>query len=533
MELNRRSFIKGSMLAGGAAALSGLSACASSTNSTASSATNLPNFMIVPNAIASDDIISNYDYDVVIVGAGASGTAAALSATKNGVKVAVIQKESEASSNGGSGVGIDLSQSDDGGIEALVSSHIKESQYRSDRTLVEAWARRSGETMNAIIEASAKGEYPLTPAGTSVEKYGDTDMKATLFLISPGPKPLNFGHAVKGLAGVLAEQGVDFYYSTQAIQLAKDDSGRVNSVIGKNADGYVSFSALKGIILAAGDYTNDDEMMQYYLPSVFQFGRKQIGRTGDGHKMGLWVGGQIETVCHTKMLHDMDSGPISIAEAPFLCVNEDGDRFCDETLGMSLMNNQTRFENTPGLYCQIFDSNYETQGATWPLSIPLASGGSLAALKNYMPEEEVANRTGVYESLIATYKADTLEELAGKLEIPTENLVASVKRYNEVVAQGYDDDYGKLPQYLTTVDTPPYFGIRRHPRVSTSLSGLIIDSKGEVLDENREPIPGLYAAGNCSGQFFGGVDYSFVIPGLSLGRAMTSGYIAGEAAAQV
>ena len=67
--------------------------------------------------------------------------------------------------------------------------------------------------------------------------------------------------------------------------------------------------------------------------------------------------------------------------------------------------------------------------------------------------------------------------------------------------------------------------------LSAILGGLVVDAENRVLNESNEPIKGLYAAGNVSGPFFGGVDYSMTIEGLSIGRAITTGYIAGRSAA--
>ena len=65
----------------------------------------------------------------------------------------------------------------------------------------------------------------------------------------------------------------------------------VTGVIAETADGNVQFNAAKGVILATGDYQNDDDMMAYYLPDLQNLGRKQMNKTGDGHKMVVWAGG--------------------------------------------------------------------------------------------------------------------------------------------------------------------------------------------------------------------------------------------------
>uniref|UniRef100_UPI0035A21E6F FAD-binding protein n=1 Tax=Faecalibacterium gallinarum TaxID=2903556 RepID=UPI0035A21E6F len=68
--------------------------------------------------------------------------------------------------------------------------------------------------------------------------------------------------------------------------------------------------------------------------------------------------------------------------------------------------------------------------------------------------------------------------------------------------------------------------------MSAITSGLEVDKDARVLDENGQPIEGFYAVGNCSGPFYGSVDYPLDIPGLSISRAITLGYVVGKTLAQ-
>ena len=483
----------------------------------------LPSFLAAPEPIT--DVADTKDFDIVIVGAGAAGVPAAITAREAGATVALIQKEATAISQGNTATGILLDTSDEAGVEAVVSRLLKDHQYRGKREQVELWAKNSGEAVKWMLDlATAEGA-----------QVSDTTMKWTAAIkevngypvdylsIDFGPKPYNTGDGMQVLADYAAAQGVEIFYNTEAKQLVGDAAG-VTGVIAEGPDGIVQFNASKGVILATGDYQNDDDMMAYYLPDLANLGRKQMNKTGDGHKMAVWAGGAIEDITHTKMLHDFDGGPGSMADMPFLAVKTDGTRFCDETLGMSLMNNFLRSEADQGDYNQIFDSNYMTAAAEWP--------GKLfdpEAIKVYMPEEDV-EKVGVFEDQIGTYKADTLEELASKLGITdTAAFVKSVERYNECVAAGKDLDFGKEGKWLTAIDTPPFYGIHRHVRVSAVVSGVNVGPNMEVLAaETGEPIPGLFAIGNTAGNFYGGVDYSMYMPGLSLGRAHTQGYVTGK-----
>ena len=102
----------------------------------------------------------------------------------------------------------------------------------------------------------------------------------------------------------------------------------------------------------------------------------------------------------------------------------------------------------------------------------------------------------------------------------------TVERYNALAAEGKDEDFGKAGKWLTTIDTPPFYDIHRKVRVSAVVSGVHVGEHMEVLKaDSTEPIKGLYAIGNTAGDFYCGIDYTMWMPGLSLGRAHTQGYV--------
>ena len=483
-----------------------------------------PSFLSAPDPIT--DIKETKEYDIVIVGAGAAGVPAAISAKEAGATVALIQKEATAISQGNTATGILLDGSDPAGVSAVVSTLLKEHQFRGNRAQVELWAKNSGEAITWIFDLAQKVGAQVSD---TTKKWTSTVQTVNGYPLSYlsidfGPKPYNTGDGMRALADYAEEQGVEIFYSTEAKQLVGDAESGITGVIAKGADGNIQFNAKKGVILAAGDYQNDDEMMDYYLPDLHYLGRKQNNKTGDGIKMAVWAGGQIEPIAHTKMLHDFDAGPGSMCDMPFLAVKMNGERFADETAGMSRMNCFLRSEEDAGNYCQIFDSNYMTQAEAWP--------GKLFdpdALKAYMPEES-GEKKGVYEDQVATFKADTLDELATKLGITdAAAFKKSVERYNALAAEGKDEDFGKDGKWLTTIDTPPFYGIHRKVRVSAVVSGVHVGEHMEVLKaDSTEPIKGLYAIGNTAGDFYCGIDYTMWMPGLSLGRAHTQGYVTGK-----
>ena len=134
--------------------------------------------------------------------------------------------------------------------------------------------------------------------------------------------------------------------------------------------------------------------------------------------------------------------------------------------------------------------------------------------------------------------ADTIEGLAEAMNayaaendwkltnIDAATLADTVARYNELCAAGRDEDFGKAAKYLVPIEGGPYYAIPRGSnKLPAILGGLVVDSNHQCLNGEFEPIGGLYAVGNASGQFFGGVDYPMDIEGLSIGRAITSGLL--------
>ena len=86
---------------------------------------------------------------------------------------------------------------------------------------------------------------------------------------------------------------------------------------------------------------------------------------------------------------------------------------------------------------------------------------------------------------------------------------------------------------MNAIKKAPFYGIRRHLRVSALCSGVYTNANAQALDENNKPIEGLYCAGNLGGQFYGGADYPFHATGLSIGRCYTFGRLAGKHASSL
>lgn len=85
-----------------------------------------------------------------------------------------------------------------------------------------------------------------------------------------------------------------------------------------------------------------------------------------------------------------------------------------------------------------------------------------------------------------------------------------------------------ITKWLKPIKQAPFYGIHRHIRLSTIVHGVNVNGEMQVLDKDGNPIEGLYSIGNCAGNFFGSPDYPMDLPGLSLGRCHTQGYVVGK-----
>ena len=522
-EISRRSFLKGT-------AAAALGVVASTALPTVAMADDEEVKYQIPELLSERDFeesMAEYkvitpeeekDYDVVVVGAGTAGVPAALSAFEAGCSVACLQKESIAIAQGGNGSGFYLEKSDPLAVKRFIQAFNLDCNGRADIPHLKMYIETSGEVIDWIIDRVGKGGMEPANDHEQLFKFMEDGKEIMCYNreINYGPKPLDVGDAMRALAGYAAEQGVEFFYQTPGVQLVTTD-GRVTGVIAYDmtAKKYIQFNGKKGVILATGDYQNNSAMVERFCPDVKDFDKKQYRKTGDGHLMGMLVGARMENVGHTHMMHDFDGGPMG--SLPFLCVNDNGERFMNEETKHIWVNNILRSQPNPGWFTHVFDSDYETTYAEAGYKpTPLAS------LERYIPGF-AEDTTGLKKELLQTYRADTLEELAEIIGIPADALIASVERYNELCEKGVDEDFGKESKNMIPIKTAPFWGIHRHIRVSSIDSGLITDTRCRCVDKDGNVIPGLYAAGNTSGPLCGSNDWQMYCSGMSVGWGWVTG----------
>src|SRR5262245_31631707 len=131
-------------------------------------------------------------------------------------------------------------------------------------------------------------------------------------------------------------------------------------------------------------------------------------------------------------------------------------------------------------------------------------------------------------------KADTLADLAARMQIDVPTFLATVERYNRACAQRLETEpeFGKPLKRSKPFDTPPYYAVQIFPLARKNFGGVKTDLRCRVLDRHFEPIDGLYAAGEIAGMAGGHINGRAGLEGTMQGPASYSGRVAGGWAAQ-
>ena len=494
------------------------------------------------------DIKETVTADVVVVGTGIAGLSAALSAATAGARTIALEKAPGSNYRGGWNAAIASRLQKKAGIEVdkdqLIYTIMDWGAYRNDQKVVKLWADNCDQVMDWLLDMAeaANVEVILDPI-TRPWYFPHYPVVHFFFPNYPTGWPTQ-----KNLVDLLYDNarasGVDFRFQTPGVRLLRKGRGRVTGVIAKNPEGdYIQFNASKAVVLCTGDYGSDKEMVKKYadpraadLISPYpEFTTLATGladgrvNTGDGHKMGMWIGADIDDPPHCAMFFDWsgDGGKIDInayfdlGRQPWLFVNLNGERFMNEDLPWAYEVNQ--IIQQPGrVSWSVWDAKFEQEWPKFKCQCCKHIGPPLNIYREGQIDKEVESGS--------VLTGQTIEELAQKMEVPVETFKATVARYNELARSGKDLDFGKHPDRLTTLEKPPFYASKMGGCYLVILGGLKVNTKLQVLDAEGNPIAGLYAAGNVSGSFFGD-QYPTTIPGLSHSRAWTFGRLAGLSAA--
>ena len=502
-------------------------------------------------------ITETIDTDIVIVGAGNGGMFAAAYAAANGLNFRVIEQNSAVQDTRHWYGAIDSAAAKEAGVPAtdkakLLSEISRYASGKCDQRVVKTWINESAamhDFMRGILEDQFGWTCEFT-SGAEAAWPAENAEHNTDYLYPVQEHNYRQSESESGLQRnealqqYIEELGYSIDFKTSLAKLEKDADGRVTGIIAQSTedDHFIRYNANDGVLLACGGFPGNPYMMEQLDPlgtSVTTACSYSPSDKGYGIRAAMWAGANLDKEA-APMLFDrgivapgVDGGYVDSDTAfggkafpgtirqynpgtqPFLKVNRNGERFANESSPYNDIVYAAAHQ--PGrVYAQICDANILEDAKrfhTIGCSAQTRNGGE----KYIQGKMDEAIEAG------ALFKCDTLDELADKMGFTgaaKDTFLATVERYNELYDKQNDEDFGKPAYRLSAIRTAPFYGCWLGASLLTTEQGIAINEKGQALDNDNKPMPGLYITGDMSGSFFAN-NYPCLMAGVAMGRTLT------------
>jgi fumarate reductase flavoprotein subunit len=474
-----------------------------------------------------------YDVDMVIVGGGLAGLVAANEAIENNLNVLVLEKMPATGGHavyfaGTLGINsrIDYANSVFYTVDEVFKTTMEYIHWQGNARIIRKAYEMSAQDIDWLAAHGTK--FASTNPRTEYR-----DAMHTLHVFE-GANGLT---VVGGLAESYKKHGGKILLETPGKELIVKD-GKVVGVMAENADGDKITVNAKAVLLATGGYADNKEWLRKYAGTddVQFFFDNPKNRTGDGIRMAQAAGALLGSMNCIGMNVWFDfSFPLINTY-----VDQQGKRFVDEEHAIiaypALAKNvghayhiidQNDVEmvmnkgiNFPRFYDKSFSPEFNRDWIPWfnpekqdfPQNPP-SKPDNLGLTDTRDPSFQARLDKAVAEGRVV--KADTVEELAAKINVPADALKETVKQVNAEYAAGYDREMLKMPAFLRTLNKPPFYATK-FSRLAAwgTMGGVVTDEYARALNTNHEIIPGLYMGGLEIGGLYGDT-YPYVAEGTS------------------
>ena len=482
--------------------------------------------------------------DVVVIGAGGAGMTAAIVAAKAGKKVILLEKEAITGGNttrstGGMNAAVTPYQdlvafAEGAGVEKTLDSAkaqygealadliaVVEGQYDAYTkapegyfdsldlfmldTLVGGKNINDPELVKVLSSQSADGIEWLKSIGASLENvgsFGGASVKRIHRPVNAEGKTVSVGaYLVPILTENVEALGIQILYNTPVTELILD-SGAVTGVKAASKDTSYQIKA-KAVVIATGGFGANVELCASYRPDLAGFVTTNApGATGDGIQLGIAAGAATVDLDQIQIHPTVEQSTSALITEGLrgdgaILVNAEGMRFIDEVGTRDVVS-----------------------------AAEIAQTGSYAWLVIDQAMADASSVIGGYISRGLTVTGESYEALAKAMEVDAEAFAATMEAWNKAVADKKDEAFGRT-SFANPLDTAPYYAVKIAPGVHHTMGGLKINPQTQVLAENGEAIPGLYAAGEVTG----GVHGANRLGGNAVADIIVFGRIAGQEAA--
>ncbi|MBK7251111.1 MAG: FAD-dependent oxidoreductase [Gammaproteobacteria bacterium] len=456
--------------------------------------------------------------DVVIVGYGGAGATAAVFAARAGARVVILEAQSR---GGGSSAINDGAFTVGGGTRIQKLNGFNETPEEFYRYLKAAALPRAPDELVRAFADTARDLFDFVESLGVVFKEGyvpgyhmqppDPEKIGLLMItgenapeVAAVTPPVPHNHLIYGrapaywakISAAVDAAGVEVLLNAQATRLIMDGSGRVIGVGVRRADGSEKcFRARKGVLLSAGGYGANQEMVAQYTP--YASGTIQVTNPmdiGTGIRLGQAAGADVLglSTCAVELLLNYRKGTEGMVKG--IAVNQAGRRFVAETADGSHFGKLV-YERVYPLIHVIVDQK----------------------IMDTIPAEA--------QSAMAVSRGATIEELARTIHVSPLCLKETLATYNQHALRGEDAEFQKDPTQLQALATPPFYAVSLSAGdvFTVTCGGLRINARAQVMSTAGKIIPGLYAAGMTAAMLCG----EYYRGGTSTSLSQAFGRIAG------
>ena len=496
------------------------------------------------NATAED---STVDADVVVVGAGGAGMTAAITAAAEGKNVVILESQSMVGGNsvratGGMNAGKTVYQDENefgesAGVEKTLKTAAE--KYADNETITalaktvsEQWAAYqanptgyfdSVELMELDTMIGGKGindpELVETLCANSadaidwldehgitlhnVSSFGGASVKRIHRPVNAEGKTVSVGSYMIPLLQENCEKaGVKMMLDTTATEILTDANGAAVGVKATGASGETVTVNAKAVVLASGGFGANLDMVVKYKPELKGFMTTNApGIQGQGIEMAQAIGAATVDMDQIQIHPTVEANTAALITEGLrgdgaVLINAEGKRFIDEVGTRDVVS-----------------------------AAEIAQTGSYSWL---VVDQAMVDNSSVIQGYIKkgyTVTGATYEELAKAMGVDEAALAETMNNWNGYVEAKNDPDFGRT-SFANPLNTAPYYAIKVTAGVHHTMGGLKINPNTEVLNENGEVIPGLFAAGEVTG----GVHGANRLGGNAVADFTVFGRIAGAAA---
>lgn len=420
---------------------------------------------------------STQSADVVIIGAGGAGLAAAVQAKQDGAKnVVVLEKmplvggNTNRASSGINAAGTKYQEEKgiEDSVETMIEDTMKGGHQKNNPDLVKKLAEDSNGSIEWLTDLGADLTDVGRMGGASVDRCHRPTGGAAVG-----------AHLVDTLKKAAEKKEVDVRLWNKAEEVVLDKDGKVSSVKATNKEGKEYVINTKAVVITSGGFSANQELVVKYNPALKGFSTtNHNGATGDcieiAEKLGADFVDMKEIQTHPTVVPEK---AVMIAETVrgngAILVNKEGNRFFNELDTRDAVS-KAILSQKDGMAYIIFDDGLR---------------------KGLKQAEEYFNMGLVTEG-------DSIEDLAGKLEMDGSTLKATIEKYNGFVSAKNDSDFGRTSM-KKELNEGKFYAIPVAPAVHHTMGGIKIDTNAEVVNKDGNTIPGLFAAGEVTGGVHG------------------------------